>query len=146
MAMRTEALLFMASRAELVERVIRPALERGEVVVSDRFVTANVVYQGHAGGLDPAELWHLGAYSAGGRLPDLTLIFDLPPALAATRLKVVADRLESRGAAYFERVRAGFRAEAVARPDTHILIDAAGEPGAVAERVYAAVRPKLEAR
>lgn len=140
MAIRTEALLFMASRAELVARVIRPALDRGEIVVSDRFVTANVVYQGHAGGLDPAELWRFGDYSAGGRLPDLTLIFDLPPAVAATRLKVVADRMESRGADYFAKVRAGFLAEVEARPATHQLIDAAGDTAVVADRVWAAVR------
>ena len=137
MATRTEALLFMASRAELVAQVIRPALERGDVVVSDRFVTANVVYQGHAGGLDPAELWRLGEYSAGGRLPDLTLIFDLPPAVAATRLKVVADRMESRGAGYFAKVRGGFLAEVAARPATHKLVDATGDPAAVADRVWA---------
>ena len=140
MSMRTEALLFMASRAELVAEVIRPALDRGDVVVSDRFVTANVVYQGHAGGLDPAELWRLGDYSAGGRLPDLTLIFDLPPAVAATRQKVVADRLEARGADYFAKVRAGFRTEVAARPGTHTLIDASGDPETVAGRVWDAVR------
>ena len=140
MTPRTEALLFMASRAELVAQVIRPALERGEVVVSDRFVTANVVYQGHAGGLDPAELWRLGKYSASGRLPDLTLIFDLPPAIAATRQKIVADRMESRGADYFAKVRAGFLAEVAARPETHKLIDASGEPQIVADRVWSIVR------
>lgn len=140
MTTRTEALLFMASRAELVAQVIRPALGRGEIVVSDRFVTANVVYQGHAGGLDPAELWRLGEYSAGGRLPDLTLIFDLPPAVAATRQKVVADRMESRGADYSAEVRAGFLTEVGARPETHTLIDASGDPAVVADRVWAAVR------
>ena len=58
--MTAEAMLFMASRAQLVDEVIRPALGRGEVVVSDRFLLANVVYQGHAGGLEPADLWAVG--------------------------------------------------------------------------------------
>ena len=143
LSMRAEALLFMASRAELVSQVIRPALDRGEVVVSDRFVTANAVYQGHAGGLDPAEVWRLGEYSAHGRMPDVTLVFDLAPELAASRLKVVADRMEARGKDYFAKVRDGFRAEVVARPGTHLLIAAAGTPDEVAARVWDAVRPRL---
>src|SRR5438874_12648640 len=77
-ATTAEALLFMASRAQLVEEVIRPALARGEVVVSDRFTLANVVYQGHAGGLNPADLWAVGRVATGGLEPDLTLVFDLP--------------------------------------------------------------------
>ncbi len=81
----TEAMLFMASRAQLVEEVIRPALERGEVVVSDRFLLANVVYQGHAGGLKPEDLWAVGRFVTGGLEPDLTLVFDLPPEVAAAR-------------------------------------------------------------
>ena len=72
--MRTEALLFMASRAELVAQVIRPALDRGDVVVSDRFLLATVVYQGHAGGLPPDDLWAVGRFATGGLLPDLTLV------------------------------------------------------------------------
>ena len=67
----------MASRAQLVEEVIRPALGRGEVVVSDRFTLANVVYQGHAGGMNPADLWSVGRVVTGGLEPDLTLVFDV---------------------------------------------------------------------
>src|SRR5207244_1597472 len=74
-ATMTEAMLFMASRAQLVEEVIRPALDRGEVVVSDRFLLANVVYQGHAGGVNggvnPEDLWAVGRFVTGGLEPDL---------------------------------------------------------------------------
>src|SRR5437868_3346914 len=77
-ATTTEAFLFMASRAQLVEEVIRPALDRGEIVISDRFTLANVVYQGHAGGMNPKDLWAVGAIATGGLEPDLTLVFDLP--------------------------------------------------------------------
>lgn len=85
MAARTEALLFMASRAELVATVIQPALARGEIVVSDRYLLANVVYQGHAGGLNPSELWQIGQFATGGIAPDLTIVFDLPTDLARQR-------------------------------------------------------------
>src|SRR5262252_6644899 len=82
-ATMTEAMLFMASRAQLVDEVIRPALDRGEVVVSDRFLLANVVYQGHAvEGGNPTDLWTVGRIVTGGLEPDLTLVLDLPPDVA----------------------------------------------------------------
>jgi dTMP kinase len=134
-ATRTEALLFMASRAELVEQVVRPALARGEVVVSDRFLLANVVYQGHAGGLSPANLWAVGGFSTGGLFPDLTLVLDLPPDAARLRRGRTADRMESRGAEYDERVRDGFLAEAKAQPDAVRVIDASPPVEVVHEAV-----------
>src|SRR6266853_1756761 len=103
-----EALLFMASRAQLTAEVIRPALDAGQVVLADRFLLANVVYQGHAGGLDPADLWSVGRFCTGGLEPDLTLVLDLPLDVAFARRKPGADRLESRGIDYFAKVRAGF--------------------------------------
>src|SRR5882724_1254047 len=66
MALTCEALLFMASRAQLVTEVIRPAIEAGSIVITDRFLLANVVYQGHAGGLDPAALWNVGLFGTAG--------------------------------------------------------------------------------
>ncbi len=146
LARRAEALLFMASRAQLVEEVIRPALLRGEVVLSDRFLLANVVYAGHAGGLDPDELWRLDAFGTGGLEPDLTLVFDLPVELARARGKSDADRMESRGVDYMQRVRTGFLAEAARRPDRVTVIDAAPAEDVVAERVWAAVQPLLTSR
>src|SRR5437763_8535069 len=72
MTLPAEALLFMASRAQLVDEVIRPALAAGHVVISDRFLLANVVYQGHAGGIDPQRLWDVGLFATGGLEPDVT--------------------------------------------------------------------------
>ena len=72
-------LLYMAARAQLVEEVIRPALEQGQTVISDRYLLANVVYQGHAGGLDVPTLWQLGRVAAGGLMPRLTIVLDVPP-------------------------------------------------------------------
>jgi dTMP kinase len=135
----TEAMLFMASRAQLVEEVIRPALGRGEVVVSDRFLLANVVYQGHAGGLYPDDLWAVGRVATGGLEPDLTLVLDLPPEAAVARRNREADRMEDRGAAYFARVRAGFMLEANRRPDAHHVIDATPD----ADAVQAAIRREV---
>jgi len=128
MAVTTEALLFMASRAQLVEEVIRPALDRGEVVVSDRFTLANVVYQGHAGGMRPSDLWTIGAVATGGLEPDLTLVFDLPVEAALARRNRDADRMEDRDIEFHKRVHTGFNYEAGMRPKKHRLIDATPQP------------------
>jgi dTMP kinase len=121
-----EALLFMASRAQLVTEVIRPALASGQIVISDRFLLANVVYQGHAGGLDVERLWDVGLFATGGLEPDLTLVLDLPPEEAAVRRGRPADRIEGRDADYHARIRRGFLAEARRRPERIRVVDAAG--------------------
>jgi dTMP kinase len=76
-SMRAEMLLFMASRAQMVEEIIRPALASGHVVICDRFLLATIVYQGYAGGLDPAEVAAMGRSATGGLLPDLTIVLDV---------------------------------------------------------------------
>jgi dTMP kinase len=146
MSMRAEALMFMASRAELVARVIQPALARGEVVLSDRFLLANVVYQGHAGGLDPDDLWTIGRFSTADLEPDRVIVLDLTVEVAKTRRKGTADRLESRSDWYFQRVRDGFLNEARQRPDTHHVIDASQPMEAVHEAIFTNLRPLLTAR
>jgi dTMP kinase len=125
MEVACEAFLFMASRAQLTAEVIRPALDAGCVVVADRYVLANVVYQGHAGGLDPERLWDIGRLSSGGLEPDLTLVLDLPPEEARRRRGRPADRMERRAEEYQQRVRAGFLTEASRRPDRIVVVDAA---------------------
>jgi dTMP kinase len=133
MSLTCEALLFMASRAQLVAEVIRPALDAGKVVITDRFLLANVVYQGHAGGLDPARLWNVGLFGTGGLEPDLTFVLDLPLDVSLARRKASADRMESRGADYFAKVRAGFLAEAQRRPERFRVIDATAPSETVQE-------------
>jgi dTMP kinase len=123
-SLKTEAMMFMSSRAELVEKILRPSLQNGVVVISDRFLLANVVYQGHAGGLDPAELWNIGRFTTGGIEPDLTFVLDLPVEQAIARRGRSADRMEARDRAYQERVREGFLLEAAERPDSIQVIDA----------------------
>jgi dTMP kinase len=119
----TEAMIFMASRAQLVEEVIRPALERVEVVVSDRFLLANVVYQGHAGGMRPEDLWAIGAVVTGGLEPDLTLVLDAPLEVTFARRNREADRMEERDLEFHQAVRRGFVFEAGRRPEKHRIID-----------------------
>jgi dTMP kinase len=145
MTLAAEAFLFMASRAQLAAEVIRPALDAGQVVVSDRFVLANVVYQGHAGGLDPGQLWEMGRLSSGGQEPDLTLVLDLPVEQAQARRRGGADRVESRDSAYHGRVRAGFLAEAARQPARIRVIDASPPIAAVQERICQEVARVLEA-
>jgi dTMP kinase len=123
-ATTTEAMLFMASRAQLVDEVIRPAIGRGEVVVSDRFTLANVVYQGHAGGMNPADLWTIGAIVTGGLEPDLTLVFDVPLEVSLSRRNRDADRMEARDLEFQQAVKRGFIYEAGRRPEKHRLLDA----------------------
>ncbi|HWG44246.1 MAG TPA: dTMP kinase [Gemmataceae bacterium] len=130
-----EALLFMASRAQLVGEIIRPALESGQIVISDRFLLANVVYQGHAGGLDVERLWEVGRFATGGLEPDLTLVLDLPLELAASRRGHPADRIESRDADYHARLRRGFLTEARRCPERIRIVDAAPPLGAVQEAI-----------
>ncbi|MFO0878025.1 MAG: dTMP kinase [Gemmataceae bacterium] len=136
-ALAAEALLFMASRAQLVAEVIRPALDRGVVVVSDRFLLANVVYQGHAGLLDVELLWKVGQLSTGGLVPDLTLVLDLPLEQSLVRRGRPADHLESRPTDFHERVRAGFLLEAQRRANTRV-IDASPPVEVVQQAIRAA--------
>jgi dTMP kinase len=136
---RTEALLFMAARSELVSRVIRPALAAGHIVVSDRFLLANVVYQGHGGGLSPSALWEIGRFATQHLEPDLTILLDMPVADAMQRRGRSPDVVESRGIDFHERVRNGFLFEAGQRPDRVAVIDARPDLESVRASIQEAV-------
>ena len=120
---RSEMLLYMAARAQLVEEVIQPALAAGKMVISDRFLLANVVYQGHAGGLDVETLWKVGEVATAGVSPDVTFLLDMPPEDTRGRMQRELDRIESRGDEFRKRLHAGFLAEA-ARDPKIIVVDA----------------------
>lgn len=135
----SEMLLYMAARAQLVAEVIEPALARGEWVLSDRYLIANIVYQGHAGGLDPDAIRRVGDVATRGREPDLVLLLDVDLATAAGRMSRPLDKLESRGDEFRARLRAGYLAEAARAPDRIAVIDAAAEPAIVAERLRQAL-------
>jgi dTMP kinase len=138
----SEMLLYMASRAQLVEEVIRPALQNGKTVVADRYLLANVVYQGSAGTLDPDSIWEVGRVATGNLLPDLTIVLDLAPSEAACRLGE-PDRMESRGDAYRDALRKGFLAEAARQPKRIQIVAASGTVEEVAERIWLVVEQRL---
>lgn len=138
-----EMLLYMAARAQLVREVIRPSLARGEWVVSDRYLLANIVYQGHAGGLDTDAIRQVGAIATDGVEPDLVLLLDVDLETAARRLDRPLDKLENRGDAYRGRLRAGYLAEAAMRPDRITVVDATDDPAAVQSRLRMAIERRL---
>jgi len=140
---RCEALLYMAARAELVDEVIRPALKAGQVVVSDRFLLSNIVYQGHAGGIPTDELWQLGHFAVGNVMPDVIFLLDMDPAVAAKRLTRSLDRLEQRGLEYQQRLREGFLAEAARAPEKIVVIDASQSIEAVHQAICTAAARAL---
>jgi dTMP kinase len=125
MSMTAEMLLYMAARAQLVDELIRPALARGQIVVCDRYLLANVVYQGYAGGLPPGLIREIGRTATGGIEPDVVFVLDMPHQAAHERLGGKLDRLESRGEAFRARLREGYLAEARRSPDKIVVIDAA---------------------
>src|SRR5262249_24167813 len=124
MGVLCELFLFMASRAELTSLVIRPALAPNQVVITDRFLLSNVVYQGHAAGINPEEIWRVGRLATGGLEPNLTIVLDLTVADAANRRRGRRDRVESRPPEYHEAVRQGFLIEAHRRPSLIRVVDA----------------------
>lgn len=123
-APRSEMLLYMAARAQLVEEVIRPALEAGKAVISDRFLLANIVYQGYAGGVDIDEIRMVGQVAVGGIMPTCVFLFDMLPEKARLRMGDQLDRIEQRGDDYRQRLREGFLCEAAVLGNSVHVIDA----------------------
>ena len=145
-APRAEALLYAADRAHHVATVVRPALERGEVVIQDRYLDSSVAYQGAGRVLDADQVRGLSLWGAEGALPDLTVLLDLDPATARRRLDSAEkpfDRLEAEREEFHQRVRASFLVLAEAEPERFVVVDAAQDPDAIAEAVRARVATLL---
>jgi dTMP kinase len=162
MSMRCEMMLYMASRAQLVEEKVVPALKRGELVLADRFVSSTLAYQGTAGGLDREEILRVADVAVGHHWPDLTVIFDVDEATAAKRMHggpantkgrkkkasaqeptLFADRMELKNVKnneFHALVRRGFLDQADAEPDKYLVIDASGDP----DTVFAALLEGLQ--
>ncbi|HEY8524207.1 MAG TPA: dTMP kinase [Acidimicrobiales bacterium] len=140
---RAEALLMAADRAQHVAQVVRPALEAGRHVVSDRYVGSSLAYQGYGRGLPVDEVRRLSAWATRGLEPDLVVLLDVPAAVAADRAGARPDRLEAAGEAFHRRVAEGYRALAAADPGRWVVVDGCGAPDEVAARVWAAVADRL---
>ena len=121
---RTDAFLYMAARAELVETVIRPALARGMVVLCDRFLDSTLAYQGYGSGVDVAALRAMGRVATAGISSRLTFLLDLPPAAGLRRVRGMKDRIERRAMSFHERVRRGYLALARREPKRFRVLDA----------------------
>jgi len=146
-----EALLFAAARSDHVEQVIRPAVEAGSIVLCDRFLDSSRVYQGVTGGMPPEMMRRIEAVAVNGMMPDLTLIFDIDPAIGLRRAAdrrgdETADRFEGEDLAIHQRRRAAFLAIADNEPNRCIVIDASRDAEAVENVVTAAVFAALDVR
>jgi dTMP kinase len=137
---RAEALLMAADRAQHVAEVVRPAIERGDDVVSDRFSGSTLAYQGHGRGLGLSELGWLSAWATAGVEPDLVVLLDVAPEVGGARLGRSPDRMEAAGDDFHRRVADGYRALAAGCPDRWVVIDGVGPVDDVAARVSAAYR------
>ena len=145
---RADALLFNAARAQLVADVIRPALERGDLVICTRFIDSTLAYQGHGAGLPIAELRALADVATGGLVPDRTLLLDVPTEVGLARKAAEQTRFETDFPADFHRrVRDGFLALAAAEPERFVVVDGTRAADAVAADVFGATArvPGLEA-
>lgn len=140
----TEALLVFSARRDHLQQVIRPALTRGAWVLCDRFTDATFAYQGAGRGFELGVLRQLETWVQEGLQPDLTLLFDLPPAVAAGRLQAARqpDRFEALDAAFFERVRSGYLARQAAQPERFAVIQADAPPEVVAAQVRETIAAK----
>ena len=140
---RAEALLFAAARAQLVEQVIRPALERGEVVLCDRYLHSSLAYQGAARGLGREEVAAINRFATAGLLPDVVVLLRLDPAEGLARGRGGRDRIECQDLDFHRRVAEAFLDLAAAEPDRFAVIDAARPPGRVAADVHAIVLARI---
>jgi dTMP kinase len=144
-----EAFLMQASRAQLVETLVRPALEQGRVVLCDRYSDSTLAYQGAGRGLDAGKLACWSRAATGGLVPDLTLLFDLPPEAGLERRGRAAgptNRLDREPADFHGRVRARYLELAAADPARWVVLDALRPPGDLESQVWAIVEPRLQLR
>lgn len=143
MAPRTEALLYAADRAHHVSTVVRPALERGAVVVTDRYLDSSVAYQAGGRELGADEVENLSLWATGGLLPHVTVLLDIDPAVGVARVPGGLDRLERAGDEFHERTREAYLARAAAHPERIAVVDASLPVEDVHALVVAAVAEKL---
>ncbi len=142
---QTELLLYLADRAEHVQRLIRPALDKGAVVIADRFSDSMIAYQGHGRGVAIDTVRSLDDFARGGIQPALTFVLDLPPEEGLERIRATrsGDRLENEKIDFHRRVRSGFQAIAAEHPDRVTILDAREDVQAVAAQIASLAREHL---
>ena len=147
---RAETLLFLASRAQVVENVIRPALAAGTWVLCDRFADSTFAYQGYGRGLDLDEIKRINSFATGGLVPDRTVLLDVSPEVSAKRMRAreaatntEADRMEKAGDGFHSRLAKGFLELAAAEPERFVVIPADGSVEEVEEAIWNSIRPML---
>jgi len=139
MTTRSEMLLYMASRAQLYEQRIAPAIASGALVLADRFVSSTLAYQGTAGGIDEEEILAVGKVATGNHWPDLTVVFDVDTDVAMKRLSPLLDRMEQKGMDFHARVRSGYLAQAIRWAHRYAVVNASVAPDAVTHGLLDAV-------
>ncbi len=143
----TELLLFGACHAQMVKNLILPAMDRGAILISDRFTDSTVVYQGAARGLAPEIIGTVNNIACGAVKPDLTLLLDLSPETGAARTQaradVTADRFDSETMTFHQKIRTGFLTLAAAEPERFAVIDAEQDADSVHRQIMEAVHAKL---
>ncbi len=143
MVTRCEMLLYMASRAQLMEERILPALARGAFVLADRFISSTLAYQGSAGGLARQDILSVGDIAIGGRWPDLVVVFDVDWKTAQSRMSRALDRIEQKDADYHRRVREGYLEQARSQPDKYLVVDSTAQPEVVFAALTAGITHRL---
>jgi len=148
MAAETELLLFEASRSQLVREIIKPALERGLCVISDRFFDSTTVYQGAARKLDEQIVAQLNAFAVGDCVPDITLVLDIDLATAQSRMQRSArkpDRMEQEPTEFYEQVREAYRQLAKRESNRVVLIDGAQPPDKIDNEIWEMISSRFPA-
>jgi len=137
---RAEALLYAADKAHHVDELIRPTLERGVDVLTDRYTDSSIAYQGAGRDLGPQEIHELLVWAVAGLFPDLTIVVDVPAAVGRARRGSVHDRIESEGDDFHERVRQHFLDLAAAAPQRYLVLDGTADPADLHAKVVARLR------
>ena len=145
---RSEVLLFLAARAQLLDHVIRPALARGACIISDRFSDSTFAYQGYGRGFSLELLHQMNAFACHSLVPHLTFLLEVAPEVAAARMRkretesaTCADRIERAGSEFHQRLSKGFHELALAEPDRFRIIDASGTPDEVFDQIWTLTKP-----
>ena len=140
---RTEALLYAADRAEHVASEVAPALGRGAVCITDRYIDSSIAYQGAGRTLEPGDIERISTWATGELWPHLTIVLDIDPAIGLTRFDTPADRLEAEPLAFHQRVREHFLALSARSPERYLVVDATESADDVAAAVHEAVQKRL---